>query len=284
MSDKAYLNGRFVDSEKATVSIFDRGLNYGDGLFETMKASYGKVLFFEEHIERLFRSTERLAIESPLFKELGRIDDKGPIAKLIKKNGLTGKEAYVKILVTRGTSRPEHGVPLGLEATVIITTGELKSTAIASRMKRGVSGIFFEGHGPGGNKSLNFLSCVLARKEAQRRRVYEAILTTPGGELLEGSSSNIFIYKKGELRTPPLDGAILPGVTRATLLGIARNESIDIREEALKKSDLSGAKEAFITNSLIDIVPLVRIDANPIGTGRPGRVTRLLQKAYRNAL
>ena len=294
---RVYLNGKFVDAEKAVVSIFDRGLRYGDGLFETMRAYNGRILFFKEHIERLRTSALSIAIsKAALDRTLKGI--KSNIEGLFKLNKLTGKDAYVRITLTRGgTLRTTHLPPERPLPTLIIDTEEIDLSAIERLQSKGVTAIGVEGSNystVGAVKSLNYLSNVLGKREAAKAGAYEAIFTCADGRILEGTSTNIFIVKNGIIKTPKSTclptgstGAILEGITRGAVIRIAREEKIELQETSLSRKDLLASDEAFITNSIIEIVPLIGFDGKVIGVKskgalpRGGPVTAIIQKRYK---
>jgi branched-chain amino acid aminotransferase len=135
-----------------------------------------------------------------------------------------------------------------------------------------------------GAKASNYLANLLAVHDARQRGGYEAILLGPGGEVLEGASSNVFVVANGQLRTPRLESAILAGITREGVLSAARAEGIPVEETALFPRDLYGADEVFITSTLREVVPVVRVDDHPIGSGGPGPVTKRLWAAFRRSI
>jgi branched-chain amino acid aminotransferase len=290
---KVYINGKFIDADKAVVSIFDRGLRYGDGLFETMRAYNGRILFFKEHIERLRTSALFIAIsKAALDRTLKGIKDN--IEGLLKLNRLTEKDAYIRITLTRGgTLRTTHMPPERPLPTLIIDTEEIDLLAIERLKSQGVTTIGVEGSNyttVGAVKSLNYLSNVLGKREAVKAGAYEAIFTCADGRILEGTSTNVFIVKDGVIKTPKLTcalDAILDGITRAAVIRIAREESIELREVSIFRKDLLESDEAFITNSIIEIVPLIGFDNKAIGRkskGAPprgGPITSLIQSRYK---
>ena len=202
-SEMVYIDGRILPAIKARISVFDRGLNYGDGLFETMRADSGRVLLLSKHIKRLKSGARRLGIPSPALKGLSIRGEL--IGELLKANNLTETEAVIKIILTRGSAMRGHGRVKKPSPTLIITATELDGAKIERLKKKGVKAIFAEGRGSSvsGVKSLNYLPGVLARAEAEKRRVYEALFVDSSGYLLEGTSTNIFLIKKARLLTPP---------------------------------------------------------------------------------
>ncbi len=282
MKKTIYVDGKFTDAERATVSVFDRGLNYGDGFFETMKAYDGRVFRLAEHALRMKEAARELSIRSKLLTEISKKN--GAINELLKRNKLVKHTAYVKIIVTRGTGGEGHlpGCSRRNPPTVIITARAVNEGRLKRLQSRGVSAVLVDSHSRTNArvKSLNFLPSVLGKLEAKRKNVYEALFTDKK-KILEGSGSNIFIVKKNTLVTPPDDGSILPGITRGEVLRLAELDGLSIKEAPISRSALMEADEAFITNSMIEITPLVKVNSSPIAGVSPGRVTRRLQKLYR---
>ena len=301
-SEKVYINGRIVPSKLACVSVFDRGLNYADGVFETMKAKEGRVFLLKEHLKRLKRGAEILNIPSPPFGEMEKA-----IKKLLKINNLSGKEANIKIIITRGEDMGGHLPQKKPKPTVIITARRLDTENIRRLQEKGVRAILLKGRfnspsifnppsvppllkgGKGGFhegwlmgriKSLNYLPNVLGKMEASKKGAYEGIFVQDG-KLLEGTSTNIFIVEKGVLKTPPVSSGILPGITRKTVIELAKKGNIPVKEAPVGAGELKKADEAFITNSIIEIVPLIRVDSFRIGSGKRGKITKLLQESLR---
>jgi branched-chain amino acid aminotransferase len=279
MGKKVYMNGRFVDERRASVSVFDRGLNYGDGLFETMKAYDGRVFLFKEHLLRLKRGARALRIPTTPLKDMERKAE-----RLLEYNGLTRGEAYLKIILTRGVDTRTLAPSNSLTPTMVITARRLDKSSLNRFRKNGIRAVLLNERGPaeglGNLKTLNYLPSVVGKMEALRRRAFEGIFTSVDKRLLEGTSTNIFLVMKDIIKTPPLEG-ILPGITRNLIIKLAKEADIPVMEAAVYAKDLKKTNEAFVTNSILEVVPLVRVGTLPIGDGRAGRVTRLLQKSYR---
>ena len=241
----AYINGKFVSEEKASVSVFDRGFSYGDGLFETIRARDGRPLLLAEHLQRLRAGAEAIRLSKKTLNTLLINIDEKLIARLLKANGLTDNESYVKIIVTRGVDR---GGPLpssGLNPTIIILTKPLDPAFLERVRGKGLKAALIRGFAPAlpAIKSLNYLSNVLARMDADDAGADEGLFTTPKGRVTEGTSTNLFIVLKGILRTPLLTKeALLPGTTRDAVMG--------------------------------------RVDKSLIGSGRRGPLTKRLQGLY----
>lgn len=283
---KIYLNGRIVAAQRASVSVLDRGLNYGDGLFETIKAVEGQAEHLKEHLDRLKSGARSLGFSASGIRPLLSDIKNGAIEKLLKANGLERSgEAVVKIIVTRGASERGLLPPSPCEPSFIMTAGALDSRALSRMRDKGVSAILTRGPAPSiaGIKTLNYLPGVLAKMAAKKAGVEEAIFTGPGGELSEATGANLFIIERKVIMTPPIGEdpfgpGVLPGVTRKAVIALAGSLGIDIMPHRLTEEDLGRCDEAFLTNSVWGIVPLVRVDSAPVGDGKPGPVTRALQR------
>jgi branched-chain amino acid aminotransferase len=278
MGEKVYINGRFMDRQRAKVSVFDRGLNYGDGLFETMKAYDGRVFLFKEHLKRLGKGARALRIPTTPLKDIEK-----KAVMLLKQNGITRGEAYLKIIMTRGVDTQAFAHLKPINPTIIMTARRLDTKPIYQCRGKGIKAVLLNRKGPaeglGDLKTLNFLPNVVGKMGALRRGAFEGIFTTGDQRLLEGTSTNIFLVMKKIIKTPPLEG-ILPGITRNLIINLAKKADIPVVEVPLYVKDIKKSDEAFVTNSILEVVPLVRVEATTIGGGSPGRVTRLLQHSY----
>lgn len=286
MREFVYFNGKTVPAEKACVCVFDRGLAYGDGLFETMKAVDGRPLFLKEHMRRLIRGARQLGFAVSSLRPLVEDIDGGAIENLLRKNRLSPGEASVKVLVTRGVDRASHLPTKGIRPTAVIMTRCVDTGAVARLRASGVSAITVADLAPAmpGVKSLNYIASVLAKMRADRAGAFEAIFTRDG-LVVEGASSNIFIVEGARLVTPPLaalsGGGPLAGVTRGEVARLARRLSLPVSDEPVAVSRLKAADEAFLTSSIMGIVPLVKVDRAKVGPGRPGPATKSLQELMR---
>ncbi len=277
--EKIFLNGSFVNLAQAKISVFDRGFLYGDGLFETMRSYWGEVFRLEDHLDRLFRSAKEIEISfSYTRKELKNI-----IKRILKINNLS--EAYIRLTLSRGVSETGLISKSKSSATLVIVARKFKplspveyrrgwrATVVGSRQNQAspVSRL----------KSLNFLNNILARKEAKAKGVDEGILLNTIGDVTEASTSNIFLVKKGIVITPPEGSGLLPGITRRVVLELVTSLGLKVYKRRISLDELMGAEEAFLTNSLIEIMPLVEIDCRRIGKGKPGSLTQRIHKAYK---
>ena len=278
--EKVFLNGSFVNLSRAKISIFDRGFLYGDGLFETMRAYWGEVFRLEDHLDRLFRSAKEIEISfSYTRKELKNI-----IKRILKINNLS--ETYIRITLSRGVSEPGLISNSKSSATLVIVARKFKPLS-SSKYRKGWRATVVE---PRQNqasplsrlKSLNFLNNILGRREAEAKRVDEGILLNTVGDVTEASTSNIFLVKRDSVITPREESGLLPGITRRVVLELAHNLGLKAYKKRVFLDELMGAEEAFLTSSLIEIMPLVEVDGRRIGKGKPGPVSQKIHKAYQD--
>jgi len=276
-----YINGEFYPEREAKISVFDHGLLYGDGVFEGIRAYNGRVFKLDEHIERLYESAKTVGIYIPISKE----EFKKIIIEVLRRNNL--KNAYIRPIVTRGVGR------LGLDPrhcekpTIIVIPQCLEEYPLAVKVKEAVKAIVSSTRRtppfclPPMVKSLNYQNNILAKIEAINAGVDEAIMLDWRGYVCEGTGSNIFIVKKGVLITPPLYAGILPGVTRQTVIEIAKKLGIEVLERDITIHDLYNADEVFLTATGIEILPVVEIDGRKIGDGKPGPVVMKIIQEFK---
>jgi branched-chain amino acid aminotransferase len=280
MEEKVFLNGSLVPKGEAKISIDDRGLLFGDGIFETMRSYGGMVFRLDKHLTRLFDSLAIIHLSIPY--------QKGDLAQVIyttlKANQL--EEAYIRLTVTRGEGGRGVDLPEKSFPTIIIVTRAFvpyPNHGYREGLKTGISGIKQNLSSPVTRiKSLNFLPNILARIEAKQKGLDEAILLNTDGFVSEGTVSNLFIVRHGMLITPDRESGILPGVTREAVIELASKEGITVEEKKVRLSELMEADESFLTNTLMEIMPVSEIDGRKIGKGKPGPVTRNLMEWYKD--
>ncbi len=271
-----FLNGRFVSAKRATVSVFDRGLLYGDGLFETMRAYRGKVFALTEHLARLDRSGQVLGLSLP------HRDWRATIEELLQRNHLGAEDAWIRLNLTRGTAAPDVLPPKDSKPTVFALVKPVGSgLSPVQRLGARVTllnysrNAFMPEH-----KSLNYLPTILGKSAAASRGAYEGLFVRDRRYLMEGTTSSIFLVRGAQLQTPPAKG-ILPGVTRRIITHLAESEGMRVVEKDTSIRTLLIANEAFLTSSVAEVVPITQLDEKPIATGRPGPLTKLFQRKYR---
>lgn len=274
-----YINGSIVPRSEAWVSPFDRGFLYGYGLFETMRSYGGRVFRLDRHLARLMRSAGKLGLASGLDP----VALEQAIYKTLEANKLS--DARIRLTVSAGEGERELAPP---------TLGALTIMVVAERLVPPPSHVYEEGVraaivSPRRNsqsplsriKSLNYLDSLIAHSEALALGADEAILLNERGFVCEGSTSNIFLVARGILLTPAEESGILPGITSEAVLELAHALGIEAVEGEIPSADLLRAEEVFLTNSIIEVEPITVVDGKPIGSGKPGEVTRRLMAAYK---
>lgn len=274
-----WLNGRFLQASRARVSALDRGLLYGDGIFDTVRAYDGRPFALEAHLRRLRRTGRRLGL---VFPDDASVWERR-IVELLRRNHL--EDAAVRLTLTRGSGGEGLLPPKRIRPTLLLTARGL-DPAFAALQKTGVSVVLLPFH-PGlagllaGQKTVDYLTAMIGKKMARRRGAFEGIYTAPSGEVFEGTTSNLFLVIGRTLLTPPLRSGVLPGITRALVMRLAREAGLTVRERRLFRADLGRAREAFLTASTIEIMPIRQIDGRRIAA-TVGPVTGRIQKLFRS--
>ena len=274
MGEMAFVNGRFLSLAGASVSIEDRGFQFGDGVYEVIRTYGGRPFMLHAHLARLNRSAEAIGLRQPYSLERWS----GYMEEGLRLAAFTESKIYVQI--TRGVAPRDHVYAPQLEPTVVMTIRELHPLSPAVQTA-GVDAMTLDDvrWGRCDIKSLNLLPNVLARQQAKEAGVFEAILVK-NGEVTEGSVSNVIIVDNRTLMTAPEGPRILSGVTREVVLRSARQEGLEVHEQYPSRENLLGASEVFLTGTTVEVLPVVRIDGKPIGSGEPGPVTRQLAKRF----
>ncbi|MBS0350270.1 MAG: aminotransferase class IV [Proteobacteria bacterium] len=274
-----YLNGSFVSEQKARISPFDRGLLLADGLFETMKAYCGKVFKLADHWQRLQHGADLLKIQVTISQQT--LQDISQ--QLLAKNHLLNQQAILRLTITRGVG------PRGLLPPQKISTSVLLTTFPCPEQNDGVS-VLVTSHFPKNEfsplaqiKTLNYLENILAKIEAVTKGFSDALLVNSKNYLIQASAANLFIVdSKQQLLTPPISDGVLPGITRRTVLDLAKQLSLPCFEKSLLLTDLAAAKEVFLTNSIVEIQPVMQVNNQyPLDINN-NPITRKLQSGYQN--
>ncbi|HEX5544450.1 MAG TPA: D-amino-acid transaminase [Nitrospira sp.] len=270
MPDIAFINGRFLPWEEATVSIDDRGFQFGDAVYEVIRTYRGNPFELAEHLARLDRSARELSLRQPYTGDQW--------TRWIQQGlSLAGyQDAKIYIQLTRGVAPREHSFPSDLLPTVVMTIR--KFHPLASDIRRdGVSACTREDlrWGRCDIKSVNLLANVLAREEAKKAGVFETILVRDGF-VMEGALSNIMVVQDGVVITAPESTRILSGVTRTVVLELAKKDDIAIEERFIPVDRLYCADEVFLTGTTLEVLGVVQIDGKIIGSGQPGPITKTL--------
>ena len=277
---KIYMNGKLVEKADAVISVYDHGFLYGDGIFEGIRIYNSVVFKLHEHVIRLYESAKSIDLTIPLS-----IDE---MCKAVKDTVQANakKDGYIRLIVSRGVGNlgldprkttnpqiiiivddisiyPEEMYEKGME---IITAATIRNipNALNPRIK-----------------SLNYLNNILAKLEANRAGVPEAIMLNHLGEVAECTADNIFLVKNGVLKTPAPQCGILEGITRNTVMDLARAEKITVEEVVITRHDVFIADECFLTGTAAEVISVVKCDGRKIGDGVPGAMTKLLRERFR---
>jgi branched-chain amino acid aminotransferase len=276
---RVYIDGKYYDKEDAKISVFDHGLLYGDGVFEGIRAYKGKIFKCDEHIRRLYDSAKAIWMTVPLSEEQMAV----ALHATLEVNKL--KDAYIRLVVTRGkgdlgldprkcakatviiiadsiTLYPEEFYEKGLEV-VTAASPRIAPESLSPRVK-----------------SLNYLNNIMAKIEGIQAGCIEVIMLNHLGYVAECSGDNIFVVRDGRINTPPPEAGILEGITRNTVIELARGADYSVEERNVSRYDVYTADEVFLTGTAAEVIPVVRADGRSIGDGKPGRVTRDLRKRF----
>ena len=275
-----YIDGEFLPKAEAKVSVFDHGLLYGDGVFEGIRSYNSRVFKLDEHLERLYDSAKSIMLNIPIPIETM----KETVLETLRRNHLT--EAYIRLIITRGVG------DLGLDPdkcpkpTIIIIADKivlypqkfyedgLEIVTVSIRRN------YAEAINPR-IKSLNYLNNILAKIEGKQAGAEEVLMLNPEGYVVECSGDNIFWIKNEILVTPPVHMGILEGVTRNSVIQLARDAGMQVEERVFTRHDLYIADECFLTGTAAEVIPVVKIDRRTIGDGHPGKITQRLISAFR---
>ena len=280
--DIVYVNGTFLPRKEARVSVEDRGFVFGDGVYEVLRAINGRLFATRFHNDRFVRSLDGVRITLKGGDSPARFVDIGK--QLLRENDLTQGEATLYIQVTRGaTTRGHQFPPPDITPTVYISVARF--TPYTELAQNGASAISHPDlrWGRCDLKTLNLLPNVLAAQTAKERGAFEAMLVRDG-VVTEGTRTNFFGVVNGSLRTHPSDNHILPGITRSVLRDLARDLSIELDENPISVAEIPRLTELFLTGTTTDVMPVVKLDDKPVGTGRPGELTRRLQRVLADSL
>lgn len=276
---KIYIDGKYYSEKNATVSVFDHGLLYGDGIFEGIRAYNGRVFKLKEHIDRLYYSAKAILLDIPIThaEMMQAVVDTCRINKL--------RECYIRLVVTRGPGGlglnpkrckkpviiiiadkiqlyPPEYYQKGLEIITVPTVRNLHSAVNPAI------------------KSLNYLNNILAKIEANNGGVEEAIMLNAEGYVAECTGDNIFLLKGNTLLTPPLSAGALYGITRGVVMELGKELGLTVAEPNLTRYDVFNADECFLTGTGAELIPVVKVDGRVIGTGTPGPITKQLVERY----
>ena len=274
----AYVNGRYLPHGEASVHVEDRGYQFADGVYEVCEVARGQIMDMTRHLDRLDRSLSELRIEWPV----GRKALQGIMAEVVRRNRVENGLVYLQ--VTRGVAPRDHYFPApGTRPALVVTAKRSDPRTSAKRAAEGVKVITV----PENRwervdiKTVGLLPNVLARQKAREAGAVEAWFVDTDGTVKEGASTNAWIVTAdGRLMTRPAEFGILRGITRATVMDVARKLGLTVEERGFSVEEAKRAKEAFITAATTVVMPVVAIDGEPVANGHPGSVTLSLREAF----
>lgn len=278
------INGRLLDNEHAVISVFDHGFLYGEGIYEVVRTYDGVPFLFDRHMRRLRNSGAMLRLDFPVSD--AEIERRFLETIAAAGLGTDGRDAYIRILVTRGVGEITYDPAACPDPSVVIIVKphvDAPASAYANGVMVSLVGVLRNHPGTVNPliKSNNLLNNALGYQEALRKGAFEAVMRNYRGEIAECSTANIFIVKDGVALTPPTDAGLLVGITREFLFEVAQEIGVPMREQVLQAADLFGADECFLTSTTRELVPIIRVDEQVIGSGTPGRITATLLDAFR---
>ena len=275
-----YIDGEFLPKAEAKVSVFDHGLLYGDGVFEGIRSYNGRVFKLEEHLERLYDSAKSIMLKVPIPIETM----KETVLETLRRNHLT--EAYIRLIITRGVGDlgldpdkcPKPSIIIIADKIVLYPQKFYEDglEIVTASVRRN----YAEAINPR-IKSLNYLNNILAKIEGKQAGAEEVLMLNAEGYVVECSGDNIFWIKNEILVTPPVHMGILEGVTRNSVIQLARDAGMQVEERVFTRHDLYIADECFLTGTAAEVIPVVKIDRRTIGNGHPGKITQRLISAFR---
>ncbi len=275
MPDKVFLNDKLINFDEAGISAGDSGFLYGTGLFETMRAYNGIVFRLNDHLDRLLNSAKTLFLEHSYNKEYL----KEAVYNVLQENNLT--DARIRLTLTAGTFSKEEAK---LKPSLLISAAKLLPYP-EEYYKKGVLVVLCPYRqnttDPAcGHKTTSYLSRMLALKQAHEKGSAEALWFTIDGQLAEGCISNVFLVKDSNIFTPRTNTPVLPGIARKTVCDLASANKIELIERDLTIDDLLGADEVFITNVIMEVMPVIGIEKHNVSEGKPGKITQKIQELY----
>lgn len=273
----AYVNGRYVPHDAAAVHIEDRGYQFADGVYEVCEVARGYIVDIKRHLDRLGRSLNELQIAWPMHRSAMEV----VIAEVVRRNRVTNGLVYLQ--VTRGVAPRDFPFPKDIASSLVITSKRTDGAAAEARAAKGIAVVTL----PEARwdrvdiKSTGLLPNVLAKQKAREAGAFEAWFVDTDGKVKEGSSSNAWIVTKdGTLVTRHADSGILRGITRTTLLDVAKKLGLKFEERYFSVEEAKQAREAFITSATTIVLPVVEIDGQTVANGHPGSIALSLRNAF----
>ena len=280
MQRTIYIDGEMLPESQAKVSVFDHGLLYGDGIFEGIRFYNGRVFRLDQHIRRLYDCARAILIKIPLTPE----EMIAATCATVRANGL--RDGYIRLVVTRGVgtlglnpNKCKRGSVIIIADKIQVYPPEMYENGMAI-VTVATTRNLHSALNPA-IKSLNYLNNILAKIEANNAGVEEAIMLNSEGFVAECTADNIFLVKGRQLLTPPLSAGALYGITRGTIMDLARADGMQVSEPNVTRYDVFNADECFLTGTGAEVIPVIKVDGRVIGTGQPGPATRSLMEKYR---
>lgn len=275
LQQQVYLNGQFLEKEKATVSVLDRGFLFADGIYEVIPAYAGKLFRLPEHLKRLNNSLAAIRMDAVMTdQQWSEI-----LNKLILPHSQSDQSVYIQ--VTRGAQdNRDHKLPDSYQPTIFAMCQEIVPASLEV-IAKGIQAITLDDirwswcH----IKSVSLLGNILLKQQAADQQTAEAILIKDGFAT-EGSASNLFIVKDGQIITPPKDHKLLPGITRDLVLELAIKRAIPCVERDIAEHELVSADEIWLTSSTREIMPVIELNKRIIGTGEPGALWHIMSAQF----
>lgn len=274
------MNGTLVPEDQATVSVFDHGLLYGDGVFEGIRVYGGKVFLHEEHTKRLYESARAIRLEIPIPPDQMMAD----VNKTVAANNITN--GYIRQIITRGAGSLGLDIRKTSNPQVIIIADNitLYPQEVYDKGMDLITASTIRNHSAALSpriKSLNYLNNIMARIEGTDAGAVEALMLNHKGEVAECTGDNIFIVKNGVIKTPPPEAGILEGITRNAVIDLAKDAGVEVQETSMVRHDIYVADEAFLTGTAAEVIAVVSLDGRKIGDGTPGPITKDLLDRFR---
>ncbi len=281
MSRVAYVNGNYLDFKKALIHVEDRGYQFADGVYEVFNVYDSKLVDYDLHLKRLFRSLGELKIKSPISKNTYIYHIKNIIKKNIIINGL------IYLQITRGVAPRDHKFPKKQISAIVITGRHLSEDDYENKFKNGIKVTTYDDirWGRCDIKTVSLLPNVLAKQDAYIKGASEAWLVNKEGYITEGCASNAWILRSDNtLITHPSNNSILTGITRTSFIKGLKKHSIKFKEIKFNIKDIRNAKEAFATSATQHVTPVIKVNKIKIGNGKPGKFASIFRDAYMEAL
>lgn len=273
----AYFNGAYLPLEEVRISPLDRGFLFGDAVYEVIPSYAGEPFMLAEHLQRLERSLAAVAISNPF----GEAEWRRRLGDLLLHNADPAvPDQSIYLQVSRGVAARDHAFPAAVEPTVLAMVNPIRPLPESIRAE-GVAAITDADRrwGRCDIKATTLLANVLSRQAAAESGAAEAILLRDGW-VTEGAASNVLVVRDGEVITPPLAPTLLPGITRSVVLELARNEGYPVAERDVAEAELRAATEIWLTSSTREVLPVTRLDGQPVGDGQPGAMWETIHAAY----